>query len=508
MSVHTTPALLPIHALSNIPNPGSGGGIPRSSPSQCTDKDSHLTSDTRAAPETRDIVSSGEHATTKVGKEGRRVNSYSSRYTLTDPKTLREDAPDDSTPVDGMLEYLSRTINFVKEMRESTSAPGAAEKPLLPTFGNSGSRDEECQDSNNAAPREQSSSPTSEALSLDSSPTGIVISRPDQEPAGKQVASPTLHTLFPEEVSFYSVSDSTGTNLPPPVDIIASTGTSSVVVVTESSPDRSTHTTQIPCSRVSSPTDSLQSSSETAVDDEGPEDTDPNFDMLECRLAYYKGAKESISNDLPLTRLKGIKEAFNTKEVVDFLRGICSDCPEPLLSRVNVVPASETLATVSDVAPPGSTVAIDSARPMLSLENGRFCTIEHLCKFLEAWPHFIVLSIQLFSVESEKPLQHNLQSSFAYITHLDIFESTFESISTIADLLRCLPSLSTCSLHNILILKLQTDIGSYFNGCNKLKLANIIVRGKETHSMGEITKLLFQGDKNASLFDKSAVEHL
>ncbi|KAK0492914.1 hypothetical protein EDD18DRAFT_1108520 [Armillaria luteobubalina] len=505
MSVYTTPALLPTHALSNTSNPGSGGDIVRSSPSQCTDKDSHLTSDTRAAPETRNIV-------TKVGKEGRCVNSYSSRYTLTDPKTLREDAPDGSTPIDWMLEYLSHTVNFVKEMRELTSAPGAAEKPLLPTFGNSGSRDEECQDSNNAAPREQSSSPTPEVLSSDSSPTGIVISRPDQEPTGKQVASPTLHTLFPEEVSFYSVSDSAGTNLPPPVDIIASTGTSSVIVITESSPDCSTHTTQILCSRASSPTDSLRSLSETAVDDEGPEDTDPNFDMLESRLAYYKGVKESISNDLPLTRLKGIKEAFDLEEVFEFLHGICADCPEPLLSRVSMVPASETLSSVCDATPPVSTVKVDTGKPMLpmlSLENGRFCTIEHLCKFLGALPHcFVVLNIQLLSVESVKPLQHNLQTSFDHITHLDIFESTFESINIIADLLCCLPSLSTGSLHNILILKLQTDIGSYFKGCNKLKLANIIVRGKETHSMGEITKLLFQGDKNALLFNKSAVEHL
>ncbi|KAK0471024.1 hypothetical protein IW261DRAFT_1671885 [Armillaria novae-zelandiae] len=504
MTFHNTSTVVPTLALSNTLKTVSGVDISGSSPSKCTDNDEHFTSVIGARPETN-FLSSSQYTMTTDGEKVH-VNSYSSRHTFADPTTLKEDTPDGSTPIDGMPEYFARMVGHVKRMQEPTPfpSPGFTEKPLLQALENAGSNGEECQGSNNEAPEEQSHLPKSEeVLPSDFSPTGVVSNRTDQDSAGNPVSSPIPHTLSTEDASFNSVS---GSNPPPLVDIITSTGAFSVVIANKSSPDHSLHTTQLAYSRAASPTDG-PCSPKNAIDDDVPEDTDLDPDMQESGLADYDSTKEFIANDLPLARLEGIKEACDVEEVINFLRGICSDCPEPLLSRVNVVSASGTLTNIVSDAAPASADTVDSGKPTLSLENGRFCTIEHLCKFLEAWPHFVILKIQLFSVESERSLQHNLQSSFNYITHLDIFESAFESINIISDLLRCLPSLTTCSLRNVLI-RLETEIGTRFTESKKLKFTNIIVHGMEAHSMGEITKLLFQGDKNTSLFDKSALESL
>ncbi|PBK61392.1 hypothetical protein ARMSODRAFT_981544 [Armillaria solidipes] len=463
MISHSSPTIEPAPALSKSPNLLSRGDISGSSPPRSTpDHGRHLTSVTRVAGETRNVVSSGEHTVTVEAKEGR-VNSYSSsRFRFADPNTLREDRPDGPTPNDVMSKYLSDVVNLVSHLRKSDTFPssGVAEEPLFHSLENLGSRDEQCRDSNNEAPEEQPSSLTSDALSLDFSLTGIIGSKTDQESSGKPVSSPIQYTLSLEDVAFNNVS---GADPPPPVDDIPSTGASSVVATNESSPDHTLYATQLPYSRAASTTDG-QSSPESAVHDGVPEDTDLKPDMLE------------------------------------------SSCPAPERSRVNVVSKSETLANISDAAP-GSMVKVDVGKPTLSLENGRFYTIEHLCKFLEALPHVAVLNFQEVLVESAESLRHNPQWSFNYITHIDISDTLFESINTVADLLCCLPSLTTCSLRAILI-RLKTEIENRFKEGNKLKVVEILVHGEETHSMGEITKLLFQPDNDASLFDKSVVEKL
>ncbi|KAK0437651.1 hypothetical protein EV421DRAFT_1907150 [Armillaria borealis] len=503
MSSHRSPAIEPAPALSKSPNLLSGGDISGSSPLRSTaDHDRHLTSVTGAAGETRNVVSSSEHTMVEA-KEGC-VNSYSSSlYRFVHRNTLRDDRPDGSTSNDAMSKYLSDVVNFVSHLRKSNTFPstGVIEEPLFHSLENLGSRDEQCRDSNNEAPEERPSSPTSDVLSPDFSPTGIIGSKTDQESSGKPVSSPIPHTLSSEDVAFNSDS---GADPPPPVDDIPSTGASSIIVANESSPDHSLYAAQLPYSRAASTTDG-QSSPESAVDDGVLEDTDLKPDMLESGFAGYDDIKEDIATDLPVLTLEGIKGTGSPEEIIECLHGICSNCPTtPERSRVNVVSGSETLANVSDAAP-GSMVKIGMGKPTLSLENGRFCTIEHLCKFLEALPHVAVLNFQEVLVESVESLQHNMQWSFDYITHLDIFNTLFESINIIADLLCCLPSLTTCSLRAILI-HMKTEIESRLTECNKLKVVEILVHGVETHSMGEITKLLFQPDNDASLFDKSVVE--
>ncbi|SJL14754.1 uncharacterized protein ARMOST_18222 [Armillaria ostoyae] len=362
MSAHNTSSIVPTLALLNTPNPVSGGDISGSSPLRSTtDHDRHLTSVTGAAGETRSVVSSDEHAATVEAKAGR-ANSYSlSRHKSVDQTTLREDNPEISTHIDPEISmYLSQVVARVKELRESTSfpSPGVAEEPLFHSLKGPRSRNEECQDSNNEASEERSSSPTSYVLCLDFSPTGIISSETDRESSGKPVSSPIQYTLSLEDVAFNNVS---GADPPPPVDDIPSIGASSVVVANESSPDHSLYAAQLPYSRAASTTDG-QSSPEGTVDDGLPEDTDLKPDMLESGLSGYGDVKEDIATNLPVLTLEGIKGTGSPEEIIECLRGICSACPAPERSRVNVVSESETLANISDAAP-GSMVKVGVGNP-------------------------------------------------------------------------------------------------------------------------------------------------
>ncbi|KAK0184744.1 hypothetical protein F5146DRAFT_1168663 [Armillaria mellea] len=352
MSAQNTSATVPILALSNTPNPVSEGDISGSLLPRCTDNDRHLASVTGKALETKNVVPSGTH--TAMTAKGGRVNSYSSLCNLTAPDTLTEDNLNGPMPIDGIPEYLCSIVDHVKKMRKpiSSCSPGVAEKLLFHSLETPGSSYEDCQDSNNGAPEE------------------LYILMHLQSSAKHNTTGSTKHVNI------------SGIDPPLPVDDIASTGAFSVVVANEKSPDHSLHTAQQPYSRAAPPTDS-QPLSESAIDDGVPKDIDLDRDMPKSELTDYDIAKGLIPTDLPIMRLEGIQEACNREKVIERLRGICFDRPEPDPSKVNVVSKSETLDNVGDAAPE---YMVQDGIPGLTLssENGRLCTIEHMCKFLEA----------------------------------------------------------------------------------------------------------------------------
>ncbi|KAK0216464.1 hypothetical protein EDD85DRAFT_798441 [Armillaria nabsnona] len=280
------------------------------------------------------------------------------------------------------------------------------------------------------------------------------------------------------------------------VDVTLSTGTSSVAPAIESSRTRSPPDPETTNPRISSTTE-CQSEAEHLDDHGRLKDAEPDGTVLDGRPSWYYEPpllrSESVEyrclkgqidgEDTPILTLERVEENVTREEVIQRLREICSNCQERM--RVNVVSESEAPAGDSNAAPRSM---IDSGRdnPSFTLESGQFCTQT--------------------SVGGLSRTSHCLN----HITHLDIFDMQFESVDIIAYLLRCMPSLRACSLRAVFIrFKCKDGIPSCFTEHDMLKLSEILVHGRDAHSMSELAKLLFRpvGSNNeASLFDKSTIE--